>query len=198
MNINRRVFSGSLVAAGLASAGVEGAAAPQAGGAQGWPVEGVNYVRLGQPLPPSATGKIEVIEFFWYECPHCNAFEPTLDAWARQLPADVAFRRVPVWFREEPFTAQQRLYYALESLGLVSTMQRRVFYAIHNDHQRLRSPEEISAFMAKSGVDATKFMDAYNSFSVQTKARQAKQTAASLSTGRLPAATRKCRWSPMR
>ena len=136
----------------------------------------MNYIRLAQPVPTAAAGKIEVIEFFWYECPHCNAFEPALEAWAKQLPDDVAFRRVPVWFREEPFSAQQRLYYALESMGLLPTLHRKVFYAIHNERMRLRTPDDIAAFATKNGVDPMKFIAAYNSFAVQAKSQQARQT----------------------
>jgi thiol:disulfide interchange protein DsbA len=183
MNIQRRQFSASLVAAGVGSL-----ALAETAGAQGaWPVEGTNYVRLGQPLPAPANGKIDVIEFFWYGCPHCNVFEPTLDAWQKTLPADVAFRRVPVAFSEEPFTAHQRIFYALESMGLVSTMQRKVFYAIHNDRMRLAKPDEIAAFMGKNGVDSAKFMEAYNSFSVQTKAAQARQLAQAYKIDAVPA-----------
>jgi thiol:disulfide interchange protein DsbA len=93
----------------------------------GSPTEGVHYVRLAEPAPAGSPGKIEVIEFFWYECPHCNAFEPALDAWAKRQPDDVAFRRVPVWFREEPFSTQQRLFYTLEALGVLPTLHRKVF-----------------------------------------------------------------------
>ena len=109
-------------------------------------------------------GKVEVIEFFWYDCPHCNAFEPALEAWAKKLPADVVLRRVPVWFREEPFGAQQRLFYALETLGLSPTLHRKVFVAIHNDRARLRTPEDIAAFaLTKNGVDPIRFMAVYSS-----------------------------------
>ena len=132
-------------------------------------------------------GKIEVIEFFWYECPHCNAFEPALDAWSKRLPDDVAFRHVPVWFREEPFSAQQRVFYAIETLGLVPTLHRKVFAAIHNDHFRLRTPEDIAAFALKNGVDPMQFMAAYNSFAVQTKAQQARQTASAYKIDSVPA-----------
>ena len=181
MTLTRREFSTSLVAAGLAGSGV----AAHAQGARF--VEGVNYVRLVQPMPPAVAGKIEVTEFFWYECPHCNTFEPALEAWAKKLPDDVVLKRVPVWFREEPFSVQQRLYYAIESLELVPTLHRRVFYAIHNDRQRLRSPEEIAAFMLKNGVDPMKFMASYNSFSVQAKAQQARQIAAAYKIDAVPA-----------
>jgi protein dithiol oxidoreductase (disulfide-forming) len=181
--MNRREFSAQLLAtgAGIASFGVAGAAH-----AQGTPQEGTHYVKLGQPLPV-APGKIEVIEFFWYGCPHCNAFEPTLDAWAKKLPADVAFRRVPVAFRDEPFTTHQKIYYALEQMGAVPTMHRKVFYAIHVDRQRLDKPDEIVAFMTKNGVDGAKFQDAYNSFSTQTKAKQAAKLAADYKIDGVPA-----------
>jgi protein dithiol oxidoreductase (disulfide-forming) len=182
MTLNRRDFSAGCLG-GVALLG----AVPTALAQGKAPVEGVNYVRLEQPLPAMVPGKIEVIEFFWYECPHCNAFEPALEAWEKALPADVVLHRVPVWFREEPFTAQQKLYYALDDMGLVPSMQRRVFYAIHNDHVRLRTPEDISAFALKNGIDPLKFMPIYNSFSVQTQAQRARQIAAAYKIDAVPA-----------
>ncbi len=174
--MKRREFSTAVVRTGL-TAGALAAGLPFAAAQGGAPVEGKAYIKLSPPVPTPANGKIEVIEFFWYGCPHCNAFEPTLEAWVKKLPADVSFKRVPVAFRDEPFVAHQRIYYALEEMGLVDAMHRKVFAAIHVDHQRLDNPAEISAFMAKNGVDAAKFMSFYNGFSVQTKARQAAQLA---------------------
>ena len=146
-NMHRREFSTALLGASVLAAGLPAAA-------QGGPVEGTHYVRLGQPLPVTApSGKVEVVEFFWYGCPHCNAFEPMLDAWTKKLPADVSFRRVPVAFRDEPFGTHQRIYYALETMNQVEAMHRKVFYAIHNDRQKLDKPAEIAAFMTKNGVD---------------------------------------------
>ena len=169
--MKRREFSTTLI-----GAGVTALAWPALAPAQGGPIEGKHYVRLSQPLPANVpAGKIELIEFFWYGCPHCSAFEPALEAWVRQLPADVVFHRVPVAFGAEPFVAHQRIFYALDSLGLVGAMHRKVFYAIHNDHQRLDKPADISAFMAKNGIDATKFMEAFGSFTTQTRLRQANQ-----------------------
>ena len=164
---NRREFSVAAAAALATSATF----------AQGGFVEGTHYVRLAQPVAAPADGKVEVVEFFWYGCPHCNAFEPTLEAWVKKLPADVVFRRVPVAFREEPFGAHQRVYYALEAMGQVDAMHRKVFYAIHNDRQRLDKVSDIAAFMAKNGIDGAKFTELFNSFAVQTKARQARQLA---------------------
>src|SRR5450631_3834622 len=107
--MKRRAFS--------AAAACTAALAPLGSWAQGVPVEGQHYVRLSEPMLVNApAGKIEVIDFFWYGCPHCAAFEPELDAWARRLPEQVAFSRVPVAFRAEPFTTHQRIFYALEAL----------------------------------------------------------------------------------
>jgi len=181
MSLTRRDFSCRLLGRGRSGA------LPLAARAQGGPVEGVNYIRLAQPAPTATGGKIEVIEFFWYECPHCNAFEPALEAWSKRQPDDVAFRRVPVWFREEPFSAQQRLFYAIESMGLGPTLHRKVFAAIHSEHVRIRTPEDIAAFALKNGVDPMEFIAAYNSFAVQAKAQQARQTASAYKIDAVPA-----------
>ena len=117
-------------------------------------------------------GKIEVVEFFWYNCPHCNAFEPTLDAWVKRLPADVVIRRVPIAFQDS-FIPQQRLYYALEAMDVVEKLHAKVFTAIHVDRQKLDKDDAIVAWVAAQGVDKAKFMQQFNSFSVVTKAKKA-------------------------
>jgi thiol:disulfide interchange protein DsbA len=172
--MKRREFSSRLISL---TAGASALVSATRALAQGEPVEGTSYVKLSQPIPMAAGGKIEVVEFFWYGCPHCSIFEPTLAAWQKKLPADVSFRRAPVVFREEPFTTHQKLYYSLEAMDLVDAMQRKVFHAIQVDQAKLDKLPDILTFMAKNGVDTAKFTDAFNSFSVQTKARQAKQLA---------------------
>lgn len=135
-------------------------------------VEGQQYVKLQRPVGVIApAGKIEVVEFFWYGCPHCFAFEPRLDAWVKALPADVAFRRVHVGFRPS-FKPLQQLAASLEVMGLFDTMQQKVFNAIHVERQRLDTPEAIIDFVAKNGVDRAKFTQVFNSFGVQSKAQQ--------------------------
>jgi thiol:disulfide interchange protein DsbA len=181
MSVNRRGFS-----AGMLGAGIGGVLLTPPAAAQPAPVENVHYVRLAQPAPVTP-GKIEVVEFFWYECPHCHAFEPALEAWAKRQPDDIAFRRVPIWFRDEPFTAQQRLFYALDSLGLLPTLHRRVYHAIHNERTRLRTTDDMLAFVTRNGVDPQKFMAAFNSFAVQSKGLQARQAAAAYKIDAVPA-----------
>jgi thiol:disulfide interchange protein DsbA len=174
--MKRREFSGHLLATTCAASAFLTTLPVRA---QGEPVEGAQYVKLSQPLAMAPGAKIEVVEFFWYGCPHCHAFEPTLDVWQKKLPADVSFRRVPVVFREEPFTTHQRIYFTLEAMDLVDSMHRKVFNAMHVEHLKLDKLPDIAAFMGKNGVDAAKFTELFNSFSVQTKTRQAKQLAES-------------------
>jgi thiol:disulfide interchange protein DsbA len=168
--MNRRRFNITGAAAAVA------ACMPLASWAQGAPVEGRDYARLAQPLAMPATGKVEVVEFFGYWCPHCNAFEPVLDAWSRKLPADVLFRRVPVAFSapQEPYA---KIFYALEAMGLVEQMHRKVFAAIHVQRQHLEKDSEILAFMTANGIDGTKFGEVYKSFTVASKFKQARQLA---------------------
>ena len=134
---------------------------------------GTDYLVLSKALPTEATkGKIEVLEFFWYNCPHCNAFEPTLSAWSKKLPKDVELKRVPVRFRED-FEPQQRAYYVLEALGKVEELQGKMFAAIHVERQNLTKLDALLVWAEKNGIPAKQFTDMYNSFSVIGKARQA-------------------------
>jgi thiol:disulfide interchange protein DsbA len=144
--------------------------------AQGKPPEaGTDYVLVERRAAVEApAGKIEVVEFFWYNCPHCNVFEPTLDAWIKRAPKDLAVRRVPVAFQDS-FVPQQRLFYALEAMGLVEKLHSKVFAAIHTERKNLASTEQIADWVAKQGVDKAKFLEQFNSFSVSTKAARGTQ-----------------------
>lgn len=138
-------------------------------------IAGADFQLVDPRAPVDAPkGKIEVVEFFWYSCPHCNAFEPTMEAWLKKLPKDVAFKRVPVAFRDD-FVPQQRLFYALEAMGLLDKLHTKVFEAIHVQKQRLARAEEIGPWIASQGVNEVKFMEQYNSFSATSKARRAVQ-----------------------
>jgi thiol:disulfide interchange protein DsbA len=139
------------------------------------PQEGTEYLTLDKRLNVDApAGKVEVVEFFWYSCPHCNAFEPRLEAWVKRLPPDVAFKRAPVAFRDD-FAPQQRLYYALEALGKVDELHAKVFQAIHVDRLPLNRDDAILDWAGKQGLDKAKFQEAYTSFGVTSKARRATQ-----------------------
>jgi thiol:disulfide interchange protein DsbA len=169
--MKRREFTAASGATlGAAALGLPGVAL-----AQFKPEAGKQYQVLGKRVPSDAPpGKIEVVEFFWYSCPHCNAFEPRLEAWVKKLPPDVYFHRIPVAFRDD-FVPQQRLYYTLETLGKVDEFQAKVFDEIHNKRQPTNREDLILAWAEKNGFDRTKFQEIYNSFTVQAKARRAKQ-----------------------
>jgi protein dithiol oxidoreductase (disulfide-forming) len=136
---------------------------------------GKDYITLERPVATEAgNGKIEVLEFFWYSCPHCNQFEPAFEQWAKNAPKDVVVRRVPVAFRDD-FVPQQRLYYTLEAMNLVEKMHIRVFTAIHGEKLMLNSDAAVLAWAEKQGIDKAKFEQAYKSFGVATKAKRAVQ-----------------------
>jgi thiol:disulfide interchange protein DsbA len=177
--MRRRQFHG-LLALGL------GTPAATALAQAGAPVEGVHYLRLSKPAPVSApTGKIEVVEFFWYGCPHCNALEPALEAWTRKLPADVAFRRVPVGFSAR-HTATAKLFYTLEALGVQESLHAKLFTAIHRARQPIVAESDMLAFVKANGVDGAKFSEAFKSFSVATKANVAKNLSNSYNVDGVP------------
>ena len=171
--MQRREFSQAALAAASATTL---AALPLGVQAQGKPpAEGKDYLLLSKPAPSEApAGQIEVVEFFWYSCPHCNEFEPQLEAWAAKAPKDVSLRRVPVSFRPD-FEPQQRLYYVLEALGKLAALHKKVFYAIHVENQTLNTADLVTAWAQKQGIDKAKFTELYNSFPVNMKARKATQ-----------------------
>ena len=137
-------------------------------------VQGQGYERLATPQPVSPKGKIVVTEFFWYNCPHCAAMEPLLDAWAKKLPSDVVLERVPVAFAPQ-FENQQKLYYALKALGKVDALQGSIFSAIHQQHVVLMNPQQMADWLAAHGVPRQSFLNAFNSFGVQMDAKRATQ-----------------------
>ena len=183
--MDRRSFS--LNAASLAGAlALAGAAAPLRARAQGGvPVEGVDYQMLARPIALTRTGKIEVAEFFWYGCPHCYAFEPTIEAWIAKLPPDVNFRRVPVGF-DALKEVHQHIYYTWEALGLVGAMHMKTFEHFHVQHRPINSLGEMVQFAKESGLDVAKVQQAWDSFGVQTRIRQAKQLEDDYDIERMP------------
>ena len=169
MTMRRRLFSQQLAAAGVALLAVRGAHA------QGVPVEGQHYTRLAQPAPVSVpAGKVEVVEFFSYGCPHCYSLEPSIAPWLKTLPPQAVFRRVPVGFNAL-YETYQKIFYALEAMGQLDAMHAKVFAAIHQQRMRLDKDADIAAFMNANGIDGAKFVEQFKSFSVQTKVRQANQ-----------------------
>lgn len=138
------------------------------------PTSGAEYRTLQTPQPTDSGKKVEVTEFFWYSCPHCNAFEPDLSNWVKKQGDKIVFKRVPVIFREE-MIPEQRLYYTLEAMGKAEEFQTKIFKAIHVEHQRLDNTAAIVDYVVKQGIDKQKFLDLYNSFGVESKIKRAAQ-----------------------
>ena len=171
MNMKRREFSQVAAGAAFASSALLSPLAH----AQSQFSAGKHYHILDGRAPVDApAGKIEVVEFFWYSCQHCNAFEPTLASWIKTLPKDVSFRRSHVAFQDS-FVPQQRLALTLEAMGLVEKLHAKVFAAIHAERVNLASGDAIAEWVSRQGVDKAKFLEQYNSFSVQSKATRATQ-----------------------
>jgi len=146
-----------------------------AGLAQAQPTAGVEYRNLATAQPTDSPGKIEVLEFFWYGCPHCYNFEPVITPWAKKLPKDVQFRRLPAMFNDE-YAQGARAFYALEAIGEEERLHKALFEAVHTG-SRLRVADEaaLTEWLGKQGVDTKKFAAAYRSFSVEGKMKRAAQ-----------------------
>ncbi|AYN92638.1 MULTISPECIES: thiol:disulfide interchange protein DsbA/DsbL [Pseudomonas] len=137
---------------------------------------GKQYTEMSNPVPVATPGKIEVVELFWYGCPHCYAFEPTLNAWAKKLPDDVSFRRVPAMFGGV-WNVHGQLFVTLEAMGVEQKVHEAIFATIHNGQQKLATPEEMADFLANQGVDREKFLSTYNSFAVKGQVEKDKKLA---------------------
>ena len=146
-------------------------AAPLVSFAQGKP----QYTELKPPQPVDTEGnKIEVVEFFWYGCPHCYNLEPLLESWVKKLPPDVQFRPIPAVFNER-WGHDAAIFYTFEALGVLPRVHRPFFDAIHRDHLRTDSQPAMAEWLKKNDIDPNKFFDAMKSFGVQSKTRRAAQ-----------------------
>jgi thiol:disulfide interchange protein DsbA len=128
--------------------------------------EGRDYRLLTPPRPTSSPGKIEVLEFFSYGCPHCARFSPLVSTWAAALPKDVDFKRVPVSYGRLPWMNLSRAYYSLEATGDLKKLDGALFRAIHDEHQSLFDEQSIADWVGQQGGDAARFASAYASFGV--------------------------------
>ena len=135
--------------------------------------EGVQYVPI-QPQPPVGMGEeVEVVEFFWYGCPHCRDFEPTVNKWAGGLPVNVKFTQIPAMFgRAADLHAQ--VYYALQGMGELDRLHEKLFEAINSGGRKLATRDEVDAFLVENGVDMAMFGDSMNSFAVAAKVNRAR------------------------
>ena len=160
-----KLFAAALIMAGLSLQSFFAYAEPQQG----------KEFALVSPSQPVETGKkIEVLEIFWYGCPHCFDLEPQLSAWVKKLPSDVSFRRMPGIFRDN-WAPMAKAYYTLEALGELEKSHAELFNAIHVKGLDPANENTLFDWAAKQGIDKKKFVDTYLSFSIQSKVLRAKQ-----------------------
>ena len=172
MNMKRREFSRAAASLALVSSTL----LPPLAQAQAKKYQaGKDYQVLEKPAAVEAPkGKIEVVEFFSYMCPHCNVFEPIFNEWTKRAPKDVSIRRVPVHFLPN-FEVSQRMFFSLEAMNLVEKLHASVFAAIHKEHLSFTNPDSAADWVASKGADRAKFMEQFNSFTVANKAARSTQ-----------------------
>lgn len=156
-------------------------------------VAGRDYTVINPAQPTDSGKKIEVIEFFWYGCPHCYHLEPSLKAWLKRKPADVEFRPVPGTFGAPTWEPLTRTYYALDAMGLATKYHDAIFVAIHEEKDATRQralvsdSRVIADWLATKGVDKQKFLDAYNSFAVNNRTKRSEDMTRSYDVPGTPA-----------
>ncbi|MCU1772972.1 MULTISPECIES: thiol:disulfide interchange protein DsbA/DsbL [Pseudomonas] len=159
------IISAALVAASLFGFTAQAAEAPAA-----------PYVELANPVPVAEPGKIEVVELFWYGCPHCYSFEPVINPWVEKLPSDVNFVRIPAMFGGA-WDAHGQMFLTLEAMGVEHKVHAAVFNAIQKERKPLTKPEDMADFLATQGVDKDKFLATFNSFAIKGQIVKAKDLA---------------------
>lgn len=143
------------------------------------------YAALNPPQATDGGGKIEVVEFFWYGCPHCYTLEPEVIAWAKRAPKDVAFKRVPA-YPSEAWGEGAKIYYTLEAMGLLDAYHQKVFEAMHKDNVNLQNKGLRETWLKKNGIDVAKYNEAEKSFTVASKLARARQMTQSYKVDGVP------------
>ncbi len=134
---------------------------------------GAPYRELSTPQPVTTPGKIEVLEFFSYACPHCNEFYPLLTAWLAKQPKDVVLRREAVSLGHQQWVNLARAYYALKASGDLPKLDAALFHALHEENLPLIDEQSLADWVGKRGGNAEKFAAAYTSFGVNNQTVQA-------------------------
>jgi protein dithiol oxidoreductase (disulfide-forming) len=140
--------------------------------AQAWAIdEGIDYTKLAQAQPTDTADKVEVLEIFWYGCPHCYQLEPFLDNWVETMPSSAEFRRMPAVLGPH-WEPHARAFYAAELIGVLDTFHKPLFQALHGKNRKIMTREQLADFAAEQGIDRDKFLEAYDSFFVNMKVRR--------------------------
>jgi len=150
-----------------------------------WAQPATPYALMDPPQPTEGNGKVEVIEFFWYGCPHCYAMEPRVNAWLKTKPADVDFKRIPA-YPSESWGDLARMYYTLEAMGKLDEYHRKVFDAIHKQNVNLANRNKRQEWLKANGIDPAKYEEVEKSFTVVSKVSRARQLTQSYKVDSVP------------
>ncbi len=144
------------------------------------------FLELNPPIPTERSGKVEVVEFFWYECPHCYSLEPLVEGWLKKLPKDVEFRRVPAMFNQQ-WALAGRVYYTLEAIGELDRLHRPLFDAIHKSGLKVTNAKQLQDWLERQKVDVAKFNATFKSFAVESRLKRALELTAASKIDGVPA-----------
>ncbi len=136
-----------------------------------------DYVLVVPQRPTDSGKKVEVVEFFSYACPHCNTLAPMIEPWAKKLPSNVVFKRIPVSFGRANWALLAKTYYALDAINEADRLHEKIFAALHTERINLNSQDVLFDWLEKQGVNRQKFMDAFNSFAIQSRIQRGDQKA---------------------
>jgi thiol:disulfide interchange protein DsbA len=148
--------------------------------------EGTHYQRLGTPVPTASADKIEVVELFWYGCPHCYTLEGVIDAWLKTKPDNVQFVRMPATLGRKVGEVHARAFYTAETLGVLDKIHEPLMEAIHAKKRRIDNEDQLAEFFAEQGVAAEEFRNTYESFNVETKFRRSQDLIKRYRVGSVP------------
>jgi thiol:disulfide interchange protein DsbA len=147
---------------------------------------GRDYVPVLQQQPVENPAKAEIVEVFSYACPHCAHLAPEIEPWAKKLPSNVVFKRLPITFGRPQWEVLSRTYFALENLHEADRLHEKIFVAMHQQNINLTSLDEMTRWLSAQGVDSQKFLSQYNSFAVQSKVASANNKAMALGVDSVP------------
>ena len=135
--------------------------------------EGINYERVIPPLPGGTNGKIEVLELFWYGCPHCDRFDPFIEKWLETKADYINFKHMPAVFNNPTWRIHATAFYTAETLGVGHKLHKPFFDAINRQNRRLTTKDQLRSFFGDYGISAKDFDKTFKSFAVKAKVARA-------------------------
>jgi thiol:disulfide interchange protein DsbA len=149
--------------------------------------EELHYFEVIPPQPGAEGDRVQVLEFFWYACPHCYTLEPHLNGWLEKKPDNIEFDRVPAMFPREDVVLHAKTYYALRLMGVEDELHEKIFRVIHDEDRQLKTQKDMEAFLDEQKIDLEAYRKAMQSFAVQTQARRAAVLAQRFDVSGVPA-----------